>query len=98
MVALDCGREYACSRKYDAARNFIRNGKDFPNNLLARTRGRPIPQVRIHYLIQSEGTPFVINLYGLIFRMNLETTPTMQLNNTLTRVSYASYPLYKQAS
>jgi hypothetical protein len=98
MVAFDCGREQACHRKYDAARDFIRKGEEFPNNLLARTRGMPIPQVRIHYLIQPEGTPFVINLYGLIFRMNLEPTPTMQLNNTLIRAGYASYPLYKQSS
>jgi len=97
MVALDCGREQACSRKYDAARDFIRKGKDFPNNLLMRKRGMPVPQVRIHYLIQPECTPFVINLYGLIFRMNLEPTPTMQLNDTLIRAGYASYPLYKQA-
>lgn len=95
MVALDCGREHACSHKYDAARDFIRKGKDFPNNLLMRTRGMPVPQVRIHYFIQPEGTPFVINLYGLIFRMNLEPTRTMQLNNTLIRAGYVSYPLYK---
>lgn len=93
MVALSQGHEQACSPKFDAVRNFIRHGHDFPNNLLVRVECRPHPQVRVAYHDLPEGTPFAIDIYGLMFLLNLESKPVLELNELLTQTQFAIYPL-----
>lgn len=93
LVALSQGHEQACDSRYDEARDFILSGRDFPNNLLMCTKCNPTPQVTACYRNLSPGTPVVISVYGLIFKFNLETDPTMSLNEQLTQLHFESYAL-----
>jgi hypothetical protein len=92
-VALSQGQEQACSPKFDAARDFICAGHNFPNNLLMRVECRPHPQVRIAYHDLPEGTPFAIDIYGLTFVLNLESKPLLELNDVLADGQFAAYSL-----
>lgn len=84
LVAYERGNDIACSAKYENARNFIRYGKPFANNLLMSMKGQPHPQIKVSYLMNmSEGTPIGINIFGIIFLLNLESKPIMQLNKAL---------------
>ncbi|MCX6030495.1 MAG: hypothetical protein NT169_14510 [Chloroflexi bacterium] len=92
-VALSQGRELACSSKYDAAREFIRTGQGVTNNLLMRMVSRPHPQVHIAYQDTLEGTPFVIDIYGLMFLLNLENAPELEFNEILTQSDFQLFSL-----
>ncbi len=93
MVALSQGHEKACDAKYDLARDFIRRGQGFPNNLIMKTECKPHPQVRVAYHDLSEGTPFAIDIYGLVFLLNLESAPVLQLNEVINQTQFALHPL-----
>jgi hypothetical protein len=93
MVALSQGHEQACNPKFDAARNFILHGNDFSNNLLMCIECTPHAEIRVAYINLPEGTPFEINIYGLMFILNLECKPMLELNEVLTQAQYAIYPL-----
>ncbi|MEW5872444.1 MAG: HNH endonuclease [Chloroflexota bacterium] len=89
IVALSQGHEQACNQKYDLARDFILKGKGFPNNLIIQTKCNPHPQVRVAYNDLPEGTPFVIDIYGLVFLLNLETGPVLELNDVINHCPFA---------
>jgi hypothetical protein len=40
-----------------------------------------------------EGTPFFIDLFGLAFFFNLETTPVVQLDEELSKYNFQLFPL-----
>jgi hypothetical protein len=93
LVALEHGNEQACDGRYDAARNFILKGQGFSNNLLICTKSKPHPQVHAEYLDVPQGTPFAIDIYGLVFLLNLEPSPIMELNEDLIKSHFQSYSL-----
>jgi hypothetical protein len=93
LVALEHGNERACDNKYDAARAFILKGLGFPNNLLIRTKNTPHSQVRAECWDIPQGTPFAIDIYGLVFLLNLEPTPIMELNEDLIKLHFQSCSL-----
>ncbi|MCP4425759.1 MAG: HNH endonuclease [Chloroflexi bacterium] len=95
MVAFSEGHSQACSQIYDAAREFIRDGKTFQNNLLMRLEGRPHPTVWVARN-DLEGTDFVIDIYGLVFRINLEEKSILVLDDELTKAKFSIYPLYAE--
>lgn len=93
-VAFHQGREVACDSRYDAARSFILRGDDFPNNLLISNDVKPHPQIISHYDDRWGGTCFQIDIYGLIFIFNLETTPLLEITNEkLVEMNFSSCPL-----
>jgi hypothetical protein len=94
MVAFDKGFEQAYDTKYDAARDFILNNQDFPNNLIMCTVCQPTPQVQVtaHHNM-PEGTPFAINIYGLVCLFNLEAKPVLELTEELNQLKFALFPL-----
>ena len=95
MVAFHEGREVACDSKYDAARAFILRGEDFPNNLLISNNAKPHPLIRSTYDNRWGGMGFQLDIYGLIFLFNLETTPVLELTEKkLSEMNFSSFPLY----
>jgi hypothetical protein len=95
MVAFHQGREVACDSRYDAARAFIIRGEDFPNNLLMINNAKPHPNIRSTYYPDLGGTGFQIDIYGLIFLFNLETTSILELTEEqLVEMNFSSFPLH----
>lgn len=93
FVAYDRGLEEACSVRYNKARDFISKGNDFNNNLLIKMETKPHPQVEVTHHSLEVGTPFVIDIYGIIFLLNLEEEPKLELNEELSRLKFSSFPL-----
>ena len=96
LVALSQGVEVACNSKYDQARSFIAKGQGFPNNLLMCMNCVPTPKVIASYRDMSPGTPVAMSIYGLTFLFNLETTPTVDLDNQLAQLHFQSFSLDDQ--
>lgn len=94
MIALSQGHDRACNVRYDTTRAFILKGTNFQNNLLMQTVGKPHPQVQLMFHDLSEGTPFIINVYGLLFITNLEERPMIELNDELIRENFALHALH----
>lgn len=94
MVAFHQGREVACDIRYDAARSFILRGDDFPNKLLISNQVKPHPHITSHYDDRWGGTCFQIDIYGIIFIFNLETSPILEpANEKLEEMNFSSFPL-----
>ena len=93
IVALSQGHDHACDPKFNAARDFIRFGNDFPNNLLIQTKIVPHPYGGASYLPQTEGTLFGIDIFGLTFLLNLEEQPVLELNEILVRENFEIFSL-----
>jgi hypothetical protein len=96
MIAFHEGREVACDSRYDAARAFILRGENFPNNLLISNNVKPHPQIRSTYVNMWGGTGFQLDIYGLIFLLNLETAPVLKLTEELAKMNFSSFPLYTE--
>ncbi len=80
FVAYDMGHEAALHSKYQPARDFILNGNAFSNNMLVSTKSKPHYEVSTHCDLQFGGTPFFINIFGMVFMINLEENPVLQIN------------------
>lgn len=93
MVAFAAGHELACSSRFNAAREFIRNGVGVNNNFLIRTHFKPHPNGQVMHVPSAEGTPFVIDLFGLVFLVNLEDTPVLKLDEEIAKFNFESFPL-----
>jgi hypothetical protein len=93
-VAYDQGFEVACDPKFDMARAFILKGEDFPNNLLILGNVKPKPEVIVEHQELSDGTPFLIDIFGILFLLNLQPRPCMELNEDFRRVGFKAFPLY----
>jgi hypothetical protein len=83
MVAFKQDPGFARSSRFDRARQFICDGKGFPNNLLMNTVCQPHHEIRLMYNVLAEGTPFAIDFYGIVFVFNLEPTPVVELNEQI---------------
>ncbi len=75
FVAYDAGREFACSTRYNAARDFINGKCKFPNNLLIARSGKPNYFVKIWWKDLENATIVALDFYGVQFLLNLEPTP-----------------------
>lgn len=95
IIALDQGKEIACSSKFDIPRNFIMGNQGFPNNLLIKKESIPHPKVEILHHELLGGTPFAIDIFGLIFLLNLEPQPLLNFNEIITREHFFLYSLKK---
>ncbi len=93
MVAFDQGIVTACDPKYNKAREFILSGADFPNNLLISMNVKPHAQVRVMHQELSGGTGFVIDIFGVIFLLNLQPLPIMKLRKELKQANFKAFPL-----
>jgi hypothetical protein len=93
-VAYDRGLEVACDPKFDMARAFILKGDSFPNNLLILSEGKPKPDITVEHQELSGGTFFLIDIFGILFLLNLQPYPCMELNEDLNRASFKAFPLY----
>lgn len=93
MVAYSQSRDKACDAKYNLAREYIFNGVDFPNNLLLKKETQPHPQMRVTYQDLS-GTPFAIDIFGLLFLLNLEPFPVIQFNENINSAQFMLYELH----
>lgn len=96
LVALGPGANHARSPKYDAVRAFVQQGVGFPNNLLMHTEFKPTSQVRTALQHESEGSQIVIDVFGLIFFLNLESHPILELTEDLAQHHFRAYPLSDQ--
>jgi len=94
MVAFDRGFDAACDTKYNEAREFILRGVDFPNNLLISMNGKPNARVRVMHQELAGGTGFAIDICGIIFLLNLQPFPVIELNKELEQASFRIFPLF----
>ena len=93
MAALDKGQEYACSNRFDAARQFILGRRAAPNRLLYCKNIKPEPQVQITaYLDLAEGTIGALSIFGMLFALNLEENPPMTMNPLLSQAGFDFFP------
>ena len=83
FVAYDMGHEAALDERYHSARDFILKGKTFNNNMLVSTKSKPHPSIRSHCNMQSGGTPFFIDIFGMMFFINLEELPVLEKNESI---------------
>lgn len=95
LVALDMGQEYACDGRFDPARAFVLDGRDFANNLLLCGKVWPHPRARAQYVVLNEGVPFAIDLFGVVALFNLEEHPPCVLNDALVQAHFSSFPLHR---
>lgn len=92
LVALGDGQDVVCSERYDAARAFIRTGKDMPNPFLVRTTIKPVGRVHVGYTQEYGGTLVQLDFYGFICLLNLESQPIIKLNDQLAEASFELWP------
>ena len=92
-VAFEDGQERACSGRYDDARAFVCDGHDITNNLLMRSVVTPRPRVQVSHSFPDEGTPFLIDIFGLAFLLNLENSPVLSLSDDLSAAGVVQYSL-----
>jgi|WetSurMetagenome_2_1015567.scaffolds.fasta_scaffold01024_5 hypothetical protein len=79
LFCLQHGHEATLDGKYDMAREYVLGKRLFPNNLLIKRTGIPIPNLECeHYL--NAGTTFIFNILGVIFFLNLEPEPKVVLS------------------
>jgi len=96
FIALDIGHEAASSARFDHARQFIRGETDFDNYLVLSTNFRPHPRFRVTHYDWETGSPFAIDIFGLVFVFNLEEEPKMRTDQTLLDLEMQSYYLGDQ--
>lgn len=94
MVALEKGQDYACSSRFETAREFISGKKtDAPNEVLYCKNVQPNAQGGvISYVDLPEGTAFDFNIFGVRFFLNLEEKPPIEMNEVLTQLGFACFP------
>lgn len=78
FVAHDMGHEAALDERYQPARDFILGKTSFKNNMVVSTKSKPHPEIRTHCDMNFGGTPFFIDIFGMIFMINLEESPVLQ--------------------
>src|SRR5262249_16094149 len=72
---------------------FISGTGAAPNKLLYCKNGKPEAQVQItSYLDLPEGTFVAMSIFGMLFALNLEETPTVALNSLLLRSDFDLFP------
>lgn len=77
MVAFDMGHGAALDPKLDAARKYILDGGGFDNGMIVSFNGSPNPYIRTSLDDRFGGTGFVIDIFGMIFLINLEIEPKL---------------------
>jgi hypothetical protein len=77
LIAHDLGHEAVFDAKYQPARDFILKGSSFNNNMMVSTKSKPSHNISSSYDPRFEGTQFVINIFGMIFKINLEELPKL---------------------
>jgi hypothetical protein len=75
LVAHDAGVEGALDARYDAARAFVRSGEPIATHLVIPTTGKPHPALQTWWLPADQGTPMILDLFGLLLVFNLESAP-----------------------
>ncbi|HST51837.1 MAG TPA: HNH endonuclease [Pyrinomonadaceae bacterium] len=93
MVAFKQGRDQACNSKFDAARSFIREGQGVNNNLIMQTRIKPHASIHTRFYDLPEGTPVFIDLFGIIFFLNLENAPVVQVDEETAKLGFQQFSL-----
>jgi len=92
-AAFDLGKKGVCESKYNAARNFVLGKSSFKNNFIMCFKGTPHPQVHVAHKSLNTGTRFVIDIFGIIFMLNLEEQPVLQLNEQMEKADFKSFAL-----
>lgn len=87
------GLEVALDKKYDLARNYVLEKSSFPNNLFISTKCEPCEYIAGEHIIESTGTFFMMNIFGVVFLFNLEPEPLMTTNKEIERLNFACYSL-----
>lgn len=80
FVAYDIGHKAALNEKYQPARDFIFGKSSFDNSMMVSTKSIPHPYISTEIItycdnLQLERTLFYIDIFGMIFMVNLEETP-----------------------
>lgn len=92
-AAFDLGKKGVCESKYNAARNLVLGKSSFKNNFIMCFKGTPHPQVHVAHKSLNTGTRFVIDIFGIIFMLNLEEQPVLQLNEQMEKADFKSFAL-----
>lgn len=93
FIALKQGPDFARNARYDPARSFIRSQSQFPNKLLLSSRVVPHAGFQAYYRDLSSGTPFALDLFGIIFMFNLEPDPQIEPNEWLKELGFLEFDL-----
>lgn len=86
FVAHDRGHEEALSEKFNAARDFVLQGKSFPNNMMVSTKSKPHPSLRSYSDTRLGGSPYFIDIFGMIFMVNLEPEPVLRIDEQFKKI------------
>jgi len=87
-LTLERGKQFVLNKRYDNTREFIRNKIKPYNNLLFSTNVTPQNILQCIFNIYEKGTLFIVNIYGLLFMLNLENDPPLLLNDELKGYDY----------
>lgn len=90
IVALSKGADYACCSRYDDARRFIVEGGESPNELLLRTVSRAHPRCEVVFY-ERVGSMVFIDIYGVMFILNLEKSPPIEASDELKAAGFTSF-------
>lgn len=93
MLCWKNGFEKAIDKKYDTARRYILGRQGFPNKLLICYNVEINGSIETNWFLTNPGTCFIINIYGLVFILNLEETPALQLTPELEQQDFKSFDL-----
>ncbi len=78
FVAHDMGQVAALDDRYQPARDFILGKTSFNNNMMVSMKSKPHPSIHTHCDMNYGGTPFFIDIFGMMFMINLEEFPVLQ--------------------
>ncbi|MDQ7818354.1 MAG: HNH endonuclease [Melioribacteraceae bacterium] len=87
-LTLERGKDFVLNARYDNTREFIKNKIKPYNNLFFSTNISPQNILQCIFNINDKGTIFIVNIYGLLFMLNLENDPTLLINDELKGYGY----------
>lgn len=88
-LALKNGKDFVLSEKYKDARSFIKNEIEPYNNLLILNNISPQNILQCTYNINDNAAVFIINIFGILFMLNLEREPLLFLNEELKKFGFS---------
>jgi hypothetical protein len=75
LVSYDRGIEFACDKRFDPERRFIRGEGAMPNHLVISMIADPTLSIGTFWQSLESATPVGVEIFGVSFAFNLEPTP-----------------------
>lgn len=88
-LALKNGKDFILSDRYEITRAFIKNEIEPYNNVLILNNISPQNILQSTFIINENGTLFIINIFGILLMLNLEVEPLLLLNEELSNYGFS---------